>query len=110
MGEIGELVVTWSVATALGLTIVRRDEKRLAPRERARAWPPASRDLSVVMFGPLAVAFHFLRTRRSARGVALAALALVAIEIAATAPLVALDALAPEATAPTEGDGEPPIP
>lgn len=110
MGEIGELVVTWCVATALGLALVRRDEARLAPERLARAWPPTTRDLAVVMFGPLAVALHFVRTRRSLRGVALGVAALVAIELGASLPAIVCDALAPEPSAPTNGPSDGPNP
>lgn len=52
---------------------VRLDERRLSAERLERAWPPSSRDAAVLGFGPLALPFHFARTRghfRSLRGVA----------------------------------------
>ncbi|MCC6217033.1 MAG: hypothetical protein IT376_19400 [Polyangiaceae bacterium] len=72
-------VLVYAVSFALQIVtpwwLVRRDERRLAPRERARAWNEATFRLAVVVFGPLAVATHFLRTRRTVRGLALGLLA-----------------------------------
>ncbi|HEV8550731.1 MAG TPA: hypothetical protein VGQ57_16915, partial [Polyangiaceae bacterium] len=48
--------------------IVRRDVKRLRPRELARAWPEPSLWSAVVGFSPLCIPIHFLRTRRSLLG------------------------------------------
>lgn len=58
--------------------ILRYDEGRLTAEQRARAWPAASRDAALFgsfLFGlPYALAgllVHFMRTRRSWRGVLL---------------------------------------
>jgi hypothetical protein len=68
-------VVTWCAAFAL----FAWDERRMTDEQRALAWPDASRRIAVVFFSPLSVPLHFLRTRRSARGVALAVLWTVAL-------------------------------
>jgi hypothetical protein len=48
--------------------IVRSDLATLNGERLARAWPDASLWSAVVMFGPLCVPIHFLRTRRSWAG------------------------------------------
>lgn len=50
---------------------MRLDERRLSEDALERAWPVSSRDAAILGFGPLAVPFHFARTRghfRSLRG------------------------------------------
>ncbi len=58
-------VIAWTAVFAL----FAWDERRMTDEQRARAWPTASRRIAVVLFSPLCVPLHFLRTRRSARGV-----------------------------------------
>lgn len=72
MGEIGELLVSWIVTTALSFAVVITHERRIGGERLERAWPPASRDAAIVAFGPLALPFHFAKTLghfRSALGV-----------------------------------------
>ena len=67
------LVLSWVVTTGLSWLAVRLDERWLSEERLERAWPPSSRNAAMLGFGPLAVPFHFLRTRghfRSARGLA----------------------------------------
>jgi len=67
------LVLSWIVTTGLSWLAVRLDERRLSAERLERAWPPSSRDAAMLAFGPLAVPFHFVRTRahfRSAVGIA----------------------------------------
>lgn len=68
-------VLLFSLSLALGIavpaTIVRYDLARLRGEPLARAWPDASLWSAVVMFGPLCVPLHFIRTRRSWAGVGL---------------------------------------
>jgi len=69
-------VLLYTVSFALGIAvpafIVRRDLTRLEGERLARSWPDASLWAAVVMFGPLCVPIHFIRTRRSWLGLALA--------------------------------------
>jgi hypothetical protein len=103
--EVVQIVASWIVVAPIVVSVVIRDERRLAatdPDLLARAWPPASRDAAVLamwMFGfnPLYVlAFflvHFCRTRGRRgvwRGIAWTAVT-VAAEVAA---LVAVAAVA----------------
>jgi hypothetical protein len=70
--EVLMLVLPWAVTTALTFAIVIVDERRMSAERLERAWPPASRDAAIVVFGPLALLIHFMKTRghlRSARGV-----------------------------------------
>ena len=60
------------------------DERRMTDEQRARAWPTSTRGLVVCspLFFPLwlvGVPLHFLRTRRSLRGVGEALLAVLAL-------------------------------
>jgi hypothetical protein len=74
--ELYEVLAAWSVTLPAVVTIIVRDERRLAGQELERAWPPQSRDAAI--FGlwlmgvhPLCVLIHFVRTRRSLIGVLL---------------------------------------
>src|SRR3954470_19978757 len=71
-------VLLFALSMALGILvpalIVRRDLKRLTGEHLARSWPDASLWLAIVVFGPVCVPIHFIRTRRSWAGLGLAAL------------------------------------
>lgn len=71
--QIIEWLVSWAVTTALTFVVVLADERRLSAERLARAWPIASRTLTIVYLGVLSLPFHFAKTRghfKSARGVA----------------------------------------
>ncbi len=71
--ELALLLVSWALPAVLCFGVIVFDERGMDAERLATAWPPASRTLAVLMFGPLAVIFHFARTRgsfRSLRGVA----------------------------------------
>ncbi len=74
LGEV--LLFTFSLALGIAVPalIVRWDLGRLSGERLARSWPEASFWLAVVMFGPLCVPIHFIRTRRSWAGFGLGAL------------------------------------
>ncbi len=104
MTEVLELVSSFVVSTFVAFALVGFDERRLA-RTRAelaaRAWPPASKTCALVVFGPLALVVHFVRTRRSVWG-ALLGLSAAAVVLAASAvDLAVVDWLAPGLPAPT---------
>jgi hypothetical protein len=75
MLEVSEIVVYWAITITSVALILRWDERRLTPEQRARAWPPATR-LGVIGFsfltgplwGALCVPVHFWRTRRTFLG------------------------------------------
>lgn len=75
-------VLLLSIELALGILvpwwIVRRDVKRLDAERLARAWPESSFWSAVVLFGPLCLPFHFVRTRRSILGLLLGLVWMVA--------------------------------
>lgn len=65
------LVLSWILTTGLSWAAVRLDERRLSEEALERAWPVSSRDAAILGFGPLALPFHFAKTRghfRSLRG------------------------------------------
>ena len=81
----------YSLSFALGIAvpavIVRRDLARLSGERLARAWPDASLWSAVVVFGPLCLPIHFIRTRRGWVGLGLGAFWLVCAVILVTLPV-----------------------
>ncbi|MEZ4219770.1 MAG: hypothetical protein R3B13_02495 [Polyangiaceae bacterium] len=79
-------VLLFAVQLALGILvpwwILRRDMARLEPKELERAWPKVSFWMAIVVFGPLALPFHFTKTRRSLWGFFLGLLWTVAAFVA----------------------------
>ena len=69
MDEILPLLIPDLVAWSAVFALLAWDEQRMTELQRERAWPVASRRAAVVLFSPLCVPLHFLRTRRSLRGV-----------------------------------------
>jgi len=87
-------VLLFALSLALGILvpmgIVRWDLKRLTGENLARSWPDASLWSAVVVFGPLCVPVHFLRTRRSWAGLGLAAFWLICALVLVTLPVEVL--------------------
>jgi hypothetical protein len=71
--------------------IVRRDERRRPPAERARAWNDASFWTAIVAFGPLCIPVHFVRTRRSFWGLILGLFWMAAAVLAILLPIAGLE-------------------
>ena len=72
VGEVVELIASWSVSTSLIFGIILLDELLMSEARLERAWPPASRNAAIIAFGPIALLVHFARTLghfRSLRGV-----------------------------------------
>ena len=65
--------LSFAIGIAVPAIIVRRDMARLSAERLARAWPEASFWSAVVVFGPLCLPIHFIRTRRDWTGLALGA-------------------------------------
>ncbi len=80
-----DLLLQIALGVALTAWVVRRDMRRLPPAQYARSWNDASFWSAVVAFGPLCIAVHFVRTRRTVigfvAGVLWTALVLVAISL-----------------------------
>ncbi len=68
MREVLELLGSFVLTTWALFAIVLRDERRLAPVQLERAWPPASRNAALVVFGVFALPVHYARTRRTLVG------------------------------------------
>ena len=82
--EVFQILGSWAVTLPAVAWIIVRDERRLKGRQLENAWPPASRDAAIYAlwnFGVqhLSVVIHFVRTRRSLRGVGLGLAWLVAV-------------------------------
>jgi hypothetical protein len=62
-------VLSLAVQIALGILVpwwvVRRDMRQRPPEQLARAWNDASFWAAIVVFGPLCIPIHFIKTRRS---------------------------------------------
>lgn len=71
MGEVLLFTLSFALGIAVPWRIVRFDLTRLTGEPLARAWPDASVWAAVVVFGPLCLPVHFIRTRRSWLGIAL---------------------------------------
>ncbi len=74
LGDVVSILVYIAVVTSATHLLFAWDERRMTSEERARAWPAATR--GVVVGSPLwfplwivGVPLHFLRTRRTLRGV-----------------------------------------
>ncbi len=92
MIEVFEMLSSFVVTTWVSFALVGFDERRLArlrPEQAAHAWPPASKLSALVVFGPLGLVVHFVRTRRSLLGLLLGVLA-AAVVLAASSADVAL--------------------
>jgi hypothetical protein len=68
-------IALFSLQLALGIIvpwwIVRRDMKKIPAALLDRAWTEASFWSAIVLFGPLSLPFHYVKTRRSLRGLGL---------------------------------------
>jgi hypothetical protein len=88
------VVLLYTVSFALGIavpaSIVRFDVARLTGERLARAWPEASLWSAVVVFGPLCLPVHFIRTRRNWVGLGLGLATLVAAVLLISLPVEAL--------------------
>jgi CHASE2 domain-containing sensor protein len=89
-------VLLFSLQLVLGVVlpaaVVRRDIRRLPPRERARAWPDPSVWIAVALVSVFAVPLHFIRTRRTFRGVLLGIGWFVGVYLAVLGPVLLLEA------------------
>jgi len=71
VGQVLLFTLSFVLGIAVPALIVRRDLARLSGEPLARAWPDASLWAAVVVFGPLCLPVHFIRTRRSWLGLLL---------------------------------------
>jgi hypothetical protein len=65
-----DLVVQLALQITLTAWVIRRDMWRTPPAELVRSWNDASFWSAVVVFGPVCIPVHFVRTRRSFLGLA----------------------------------------
>lgn len=63
-----DLVLQLALGIALTAWVVRNDMRRGGPERLARSWNAASFWSAVVVFQPLSILVHFVRTRRSVLG------------------------------------------
>jgi hypothetical protein len=90
VGEIWLFTLSFALGIAVPATIVRWDLGRLRGEHLARSWPDASLWSAVVVFGPLCVPIHFIRTRRSWTGLGLGTFWLLCAILLITLPVEAL--------------------
>jgi hypothetical protein len=90
VGEVLLYALSFALSIAVPATIVRWDLARLTGERLARAWPDSSVWSAVVVFGPLCLPVHFIRTRRNWVGLALGVAALVAAVLLISLPVEGL--------------------
>jgi hypothetical protein len=93
VGKVLLFALSFALSIAVPAAIVRRDLARLSGERLARSWPDASLWSAVVVFGPISVPIHFIRTRRSLVGLGLALFWLVCSVLLIALPVEALAAL-----------------
>jgi hypothetical protein len=71
MTEVFLVALGFVLNAALPYQIVKYDLERLSGERLSRAWNQASFWSAVVVFGPLSIPVHFVKTRRSFLGLAL---------------------------------------
>ena len=71
MADLVLLCTQLALNVLLPACLVRWDMRRLGPRELERVWNDASFWVAVVVFGPLCLPVHAVRTRRSLAGLGL---------------------------------------
>ena len=69
--EVAALLASAAASWAASYWVVKRDERRLSEEMLARAYAPATLACSVFLFQQIAVLVHFIRTRRSWKGLLL---------------------------------------
>ncbi|HEY5959903.1 MAG TPA: hypothetical protein VIV60_25285 [Polyangiaceae bacterium] len=74
MSDVIELVVSATLQIVMTCWVIRRDDRQLTGPSAARGFPPATFWIAVVVFGPLSIPIHFIRTRRSWVGLGLGAI------------------------------------
>jgi hypothetical protein len=74
-----DLVLQIGLQITLTAWVVRRDMRRASPGRLVRAWNDASFWSAVVVFGPLCIPVHFVRTRRSFVGLVIGAAWMIAV-------------------------------
>jgi hypothetical protein len=99
--EFVQVLASWAATVPAVVAIIARDERRLSASELERAWSPVSRDSAIFAawnlgIPHLCILVHFVKTRRTLRGVAAGLLwlsAVVLLDVAAQwAATLAIDA------------------
>jgi len=71
MGEVILIIVSMALQIALPFWVIRRDDRKLTAPVYARGYPESTFWIAVVVFGPVSILIHFLRTRRNWVGLVL---------------------------------------
>lgn len=90
MGKVLLFALSFALSIAVPAAIVRRDLARLSGERLARSWPDSSLWSAVVVFGPISVPIHFIRTRRNLMGLGLGLLWLFGALLLIAAPVEVL--------------------
>lgn len=85
--------LSFALGIAVPARIVRYDVAKLQGERLARAWPDSSLWSAVVVFGPLCVPVHFIRTRRNWAGLGLGIFWLVCAVLLISLPIEGLAAI-----------------
>jgi hypothetical protein len=84
VADLGLLLLQIALNVLLPAWVVRRDLRRLPPEQLARSWNDASLWAAVVLFGPLCLPVHAVKSRRSMAGLGLGLLWLAGAVLATT--------------------------
>jgi hypothetical protein len=76
VSQLVQALLGMALGILLPAWLIRYDERTLSEAERERAFGSSTYWIAVVVFGPLSLPVHFLRTRRSVWGLALGLMAL----------------------------------
>ncbi|MGE5784361.1 MAG: hypothetical protein ACM3ZE_07210 [Myxococcales bacterium] len=71
MSEVILIIVSMALQIALPFWVIRRDDRKLTGEAYARGYPESTLWIAVVVFGPVSILFHFVRTRRNWVGLVL---------------------------------------
>lgn len=71
MSDVLRLIVSMALQIALPFWLIRRDDRRLTGLAHARGFAESTFWIAVVVFGPLSIPIHFIRTRRNWVGLVL---------------------------------------
>ena len=93
MSEVLLFALSFALGIAVPARVVRYDLAKLQGERLARAWPDSSLWSAVVVFGPLCVPVHFIRTRRSWAGLGLGVFWLVCTVVLISLPIEGLAAI-----------------
>jgi hypothetical protein len=93
LAEVLSLVIQMALGILVPWWILRRDLRQRPAEQLARAWNDASFWTAIVVFGPLCIPVHFIKTRRSLWGLILGVFWMAAAIAAIALPSAGIESL-----------------